>query len=467
MTRGQSARLLATVPRTIARFGVELHITMLSLFRHTFALPATLFAVGFGAAGCSPEGNEGRPTIVLFGEGDLASNVSIHTLVGTTDGGVIASGQHSPTDNVPDGFLARFDAELNEVWARSFWTSGWLKFARGSGEELYVAGSLSQDQEVMGAKLTASAFPANFILKLDGQGKLLWQKVYDEGRGAFVTAFTADDKGVILGGTYTTGFSIDGENLAPASPGASPVFLVQVDAAGKLTSATSHGGSYATIQTAARNPDGSVVVAGTFYGTLSFGGSPMAASSTAIYFAKLDTSGKAEWSHHFYGSGTMQLTRWGTGHAVSMQGKWIDLGIGRWLNGQVTARLEGDGHFTWARELGRGSYSDSLPSGGVVTGGAASYYVTGRTVAAPTGESQYGSSSYDRDVVALDDAGNVVALFPLGHLDSPSYPRTFSFTESAPYVYLAATDASYNMNNDTHSFATKLRRLQVNTALDE
>jgi len=146
----------------------------------------------------------------------------------------------------------------------------------------------------------------------------------------------------------------------------------------------------------------------------------------------------------------------------------IDLGIGRWLKGQVTARLEGDGHFTWARELGRASYSYSLPSGGVVTGDAASYYVTGRTVAAPTEESQYGYSSYDRDVVALDDAGNVVALFALGRLDGVNaYPRTFSFTESAPYVYLAATDASYNMNNDTHSFATKLRRLQVNTALDE
>jgi len=202
----------------------------------------------------------------IFGGSNYDAGYSIQQI---QDGGYIVAGE---TKSFGAGdynvYILRLDSNGKLLWKKTF---------GGSNNESATAIQQTKDGGYIVAGNTNFLWAGNsdvYIIKLDSNGKLLWQKIFGGSNGDFANSIQqTSDGGYIVAG-YTTSFGARG----------SDVYILKLDANGELVWQKNFGGdssdgAFAIQQTS----DGGYIVAGN---TESFG-----AGKSDVYILKLDTDG--------------------------------------------------------------------------------------------------------------------------------------------------------------------------------
>jgi len=325
----------------------------------------------------------------------------------------------APAATAPSASAAR--AEVSRL-GRAAWSRGFTGGARVVGMaadahgDVVITGALSGTVDFGGGPLPSAGEDDVFVVKLDPDGKPIWSKrlggpgyqvpagVAVDGEGAAVIVGTLDQTADFGGGPLSSAGLVD-------------VFVLKLDFAGNhLWSRRFGDAAEQEASAVAVDREGDVFVAGSFEGTLDFGGGPLAsAGADDVYLAKLDASGEHLWSKRF-GDGRAQkgraLAADGEGGVVlagQMEGT-MDLGGGPLVAKDAfqlfVARFDASGRHLWSRTYGAaaGARVDPRavawgPRGVAVTGIARGATDLGDGMLAQVGAEE------DAFVLALDASG--------------------------------------------------------------
>ena len=203
--------------------------------------------------------------------------LNFNSIAPTSDGGYIVSGVADA--KFSSGFanvlaLMKITSGASVQWARAYYSSTWGSWVPGASLQ-YPVFPTSDGGYVLSGTVQALTYPFQtmfFLMHVDSQGNLLWQKGYGGTNGNFnrsdaISASPAFDGGYILAG-YTNVFlqEFDG-------------WLVKTDAQGNiqwqnLYSGTEPAGSNSVVlNDVIQTKDGGYAAAGSSYaGSLSYGG---------------------------------------------------------------------------------------------------------------------------------------------------------------------------------------------------
>ena len=297
------------------------------------------------------------------------------SLIQTTDGGyAVAGGTLSKGAGETDFWVIKLDEQGKEIWDRTY---------GGSGDD--VAFSLIQTTDggyaVAGFTLSKGAGREDFwVIKLDEQGKEIWDKTYG-GSG--------DDVATSLIQTTDGGYAVAGSTTSKGA-GKEDFWIIKLDEKGKQVWDKTYGGSGNDAATSLiQTTDGGYAVAGI---TFSKG-----AGREDFWVIKLDGEGNKIWDRTYGGSGhdvansLIQTTDGGYTVAGWTQSK----GAGKedfWV-----IKLDEQGKEVWDRTYG-GSGDDVAFSLIQTTDGG--YAVAGGTLSK-------GAGGEDLWVIKLDEQGNL------------------------------------------------------------
>ncbi len=213
-----------------------------------------------------------------------------------------------------------------------------------------------------------------WVLKLDENGNVQWQKTY--GGGGLEKANSiqqTSDGGFIVAG-YTDSFGA----------GDADIWVLKLDGNGNIQWQKTYGGSgWDSASSIQQTSDGGFIVAGY---TNSFG-----AGYDDIWVLKLDESGNVQWQKTYGGSG------WDSASSIQQtsDGGFIVAG---WTNRDIwVLKLDGNGNIQWQKTYG-GSYGDYANSIQQTSDGG--FILAGYTYS-------FGAGGSDIWVLKLDESGNV------------------------------------------------------------
>lgn len=285
----------------------------------------------------------------------------------TNDGGFVIAGQSKSNDGdllqnkgEEDYWIVRLSADGNIIWQRSYGGS--------SEDEAYsvqqtmdggfiVAGySESEDGDVSGNHGEVDYW----ILKLDGDGNMVWQKCFggSEEDEAYSVQEAADGGYVVVGESESTDGDVTGNH------GEGDYWIIKLDDGGNLLWQKSYGGSsvdYAKMLK--RTLDNGFVVAG--WSASADGDVSNNNGDTDYWIVKVDESGNLQWEKCLGGSD------YDFAHAVSQaaDGGYIVGGYTHSTDLDVTGnhgstdywlvKLDASGNLSWQKTLGGSSYDQS------------------------------------------------------------------------------------------------------------
>lgn len=137
-----------------------------------------------------------------------------------------------------------------------------------------------------------------FLAKLSKTGAPLWSRRFGNAGSDTAYDVAIDGFDVVISGRISGAVSFGGTTFDGTGDAA---FVAKFDAAGNhLWSASSGPGTMTTVANVATDALGNVIVAGSFQGTMNFGGGAlMAAGSTDMFVTKFDATGGHLWSKRF------------------------------------------------------------------------------------------------------------------------------------------------------------------------
>ena len=334
----------------------------------------------------------------LYGA-DLANSIQE-----TTDGGYIIAGDFGFEYPNFDHYVwvLKLDSNGNIVWQKTY-----------GGSDSGIANSIQETTDggyvVAGATASFGAGSGDvWVLKLDSNGNIVWQKTYGGSRGdiAYSIQKTTDGGYVVAGKTKSFGDSIG------------DVLIIKLDSNGNVIWQKTYGGSSLDIAYSIQETtDGSYVVAGQ---TLSFG-----AGNNDVWVLKLDSNGNIVWQKTYGGAGSesaksIQETTDG-GYVVTGTNGSFSAHSNSW-----TIKLDSNGTVLWQKIYGENDDEDSMSSIQETTDGG--YVVAGATAS-------FGAGSGDVWVLKLDSNGNVVWQKTYG---GTRWDRAFSIQETTDGGYVVA-----------------------------
>jgi len=285
----------------------------------------------------------------------------------TSDGGYVVTGSTgSYGDENGDAWVVKLDGDGHVAWQKTY---------GGAGEEYALDAKQTPDGGyiVVGWTTSFGAGQADFwVLKLDAQGRIRWQKTYG-GTGteqAWSVALTDDGEYVVAGGT--TSFGAGGADFWVLKLDADGNVLWQKTYGGKEDDGG--GGEYEEfVVRMIEDEDGNYVLAGE---TFSFG-----TGENDIWVIKLDPDGVILWQKAYGGAyeeslGALQEASTG-GYIIAGASESFspDSSGDLWV-----LRLDKNGRITWQRIYGVPRYWDEALSAGVTSDGGAligGYYEEG------------------------------------------------------------------------------------------
>jgi hypothetical protein len=261
--------------------------------------------------------------------------------------------------------------------------------ATDAAGDVWVAGFNGGAIDLGGGPLGAGTF----VAKLDGNGDHLWSTSFAGPEGAVMNArlAVAGNGDVVIAGYFQGQVDFGGGALV--SDGGYDVFVVKLDSAGNHLWSQRFGdvAPEQRCEAVAVEPDGSVALTGTFFGTLDFGGGPLVADvAYDVFVAKLDAGGGHVWSKRFGTSGSevgwavaTSIGRVTIGGNLASNGP-VDFGGGA-LPGSArafVAQFDASGAHVWSLGLSASTevFLDTLAAdddGNVVFGGGYSGLLTG------------------------------------------------------------------------------------------
>jgi hypothetical protein len=162
----------------------------------------------------------------------------------TTDGGYILAGRSDSNDgNIPnnqgntDAWVIKIAANGNLEWSKTFGGSNtdWLNDIQQTtnGEYLFVGGTRSNDGDITNNQ----GITDWWVIKLQANGNLQWQKTYGGSNGDYVNCIQKANDGHYIIAGYT--YSIDGG--ITNSHGSSDVWVIKIDDLGNILNQTTVG----------------------------------------------------------------------------------------------------------------------------------------------------------------------------------------------------------------------------------
>ncbi len=321
----------------------------------------------------------------------------------TSDGGYIVAAR-----------TKSFGAGNYDAWILKLDRQGaiqWQKTYGGSNSDNLHSIRQTSDGGYIAAGWTSS-FSANmnaWVLKLDGSGTIQWQKIFADSSESIANAVRQTrDGGFIIGG------------YAGAALNA---WVVKLDAGGNVQWQKTYGGSGVDeISSLQQTSDDGYIFTGY---TSSFG-----AGNVDAFLVKIDASGNVLWQKTYGGPNydfaySVQQTAEG-GYIVA--GSTASFGAGNhdvWV-----MKLDASGSIVWNKTYG-GSADDIANSVQQTSDGG--YIVAGQT-------SSFGKGMADAWVLKLDSAGNVVWEKTYGGT-SPDYAYAVQHTADGGYVIAGRTES--------------------------
>jgi hypothetical protein len=378
-----------------------------------------------GSGGSAAQGGSGGQGSTGSAQGGSSGQGGTGSAQGGSGGQGGTGGQGGGGGQAVQGWSKNFGTDLYSVTPSAMAVDG--------SHNLYLAGIMAGPADFGTGVLTGDVY----LMKLDLAGNLVW-----------VRTFNADNTGVIAmdldaaGNLFLTGrmggsIDFDGTVLSAVGSQTLDVFAAKLDPDGNPLWARQYGDEQQQIAThLAVDPSGSVVITGTFAGTMDFGNGPITDGavdvSFEIYVAKLDTDGTALYTRHIaavnpvegYGDAKMY------GFGMDGAGNYV---IGGIFQGAVDAggpsplvtqnqtaffaKYDAQGNFVWqkAPAAADGSQAsnfamDVSPSGEVAISG-----LFGGTIDFGGGALFAPKLTSNKFVTRLDAAGNQVyaAIFDL------------------------------------------------------
>lgn len=249
-----------------------------------------------------------------YGEGIAADAQGNMVLVGTFLGGIDFGGG-TLSAGWDDVYVAKLDPAGHHLWSHSYGASatkesGYGVAVDGAGN-VALAGQLYEAATVTfgGAPLVGAGGYDVWVAKLDASGNALWGKRFGDAadqRGGDVATDAAGN--VFTSGWFQGTMDFGGGPLKAASRAqyaGQDAFVAKLDANGAYVWARRFGDEYdQAIDALAVDPNGDVIVTGTFEGSIDFGLGALTANQgqSFIFVAKLAGSdGHALWSKLFWG----------------------------------------------------------------------------------------------------------------------------------------------------------------------
>ena len=232
--------------------------------------------------------------------GSVAVDASGNVVLGGTFQGSVDFGSGSAVSavGIDDIFLVTFDSAGTHEWQTTFGAASQEQVldtvAVDSHGNVVIAGRADSLDFGGGAKT------GYYIAKFDSKGVYAWSNAFAattvEG-GPWLTLDPQDN--CVLAGSFSNAVNFGGGSITSA--GALDAFVAKYDASGAFVWAKPFGDSSSQwIASVATDASANIVVAGSFGGTISFGGPTLTASSGVnAFLAKLDTDGNGAWADPF------------------------------------------------------------------------------------------------------------------------------------------------------------------------
>jgi hypothetical protein len=336
-----------------------------------------------------------------------------HAIAPTFDGGyVVAGSTWSFGAGSGDFWVLKLDGRGNVVWQKTYGGSD-IDYAHA------IAPTFDGGYVVAGRTASfgaADSFDA-WVLKLDGQGNVVWQKTYGGSYtdDAWAIAPTFDGGYVVAGHTCSSKWSSE----------SCDAWVLKLDGSGNVVWQRTYGGtSWDYAQAIVPTFDGGYVVAGY---TASFG-----AGADDAWVLKLDGSGNVVWQKTYGGS----YADWAYAIAPTSDGGYVVAGntvsFGAGSSDAWVLKLDGRGNVVWQKTYG-GSKADSASAIAPTFDGG--YVVAGSTWS-------FGAGSYDAWVLKLEADGTVRGCPPGLVRDSTASVGSTTMSSLSTSVVGRTTSAS-------------------------
>lgn len=298
------------------------------------------------------------------------------TVIAGTFNNSLQIGSGLTASGFSDAFLTKLDPTGMTVWANHYGASGAALTANGVAvddlQRSVVAGGLSGSVDMGGGLLTSAGGQDVLVAKFVDDGSLMWSKRFGGAGDQTATAVAVDgQQNVILAGNIFSGsINFGGDDLA--DQGSGDIFVAKLDKLGAHVWSKRFGDADKQVATAiAVDASGNVIVAGSFQGTIDFGGQPLTASGSGkhAFVAKLGADGKYIWSKKFDDSvylriATVALDAAGNVFGTGQFGSHVDFGGGAIKtagsgNGAFIFKMDPSGEHPWSRGFSDASNGNS------------------------------------------------------------------------------------------------------------
>lgn len=351
----------------------------------------------------------------IYGDDDWSEGFA--EVVATADGGYLAVGSHSHTEQLgePDIYLVKTDASGTRLWEKSYYKSVFK--ADGASE---IIPALDGGFIIAGSTQTEISKDA-YLIKIDDNGKVIWEKTYGGAGGENAASIkpTGDGGYVFVGSTstYYTG-----------STGDFDFYLVKIDAAGNVVREKHYGGTdWDQAGSVIVTSDGGYLIAG-WTASPEFG-----AVARDVFLVKLDAALNKQWQklfgwEHHDGAAEVIATNDGGYLIAGSSERYYDAPLETWRPDIYVIKTDADANEEWSKTFG-GIHNEGASCVRQVSDGG--YIISGST------------SSYSKDsdiyLLKLDRSGGFSPVFDYRqtlagdfHL-AQNYPNPFNNSTMIQY----------------------------------
>jgi len=323
------------------------------------------------------------------GANNLAVDGSGNVFIGGNLNGTIDFGGGGLTSlGASDLWVAKFDANGNHVWSKSFGDATFQNLGGLAvlGSDVVLIGANAGSIDFGGGALTGR----NYLARLGGaSGAHVWSKQSTSGAGFVPRALATDPAGNVVG-AGSLGSTVDWGAGALTTAGNDDVLVIKFDSSGN-TLWNKHFGAtnFQNAKDVQTNAAGDIFLTGDFSGALDFGVGAMTNPNGAgtVYVARLDKNGVGVWSKVFpivdpgSARSTLAVDIFGNVAIAGDTSRAIDFGGGPLpctdgTNNIFIAKFDGSGKHIWSKGWASGGGgSDSAtalafdPSGNMLMSG--------------------------------------------------------------------------------------------------
>jgi hypothetical protein len=215
----------------------------------------------------------------------------------------------SPTPSTV--FLTKLDPSGATLWSRIVLVANeqtQIDIATGPLGQVVVVGSFQGTTSIGGAAVASAGSQDVFVVEVDSAGKFLWSRTFGDAAFQIARGAAFDGEGnIFVTGDFGGTLDLGGTPLL-ATTDTADAFVAKLDGNGTTLWSRRFGGDKAQDgERVAVTPSGDVVVGGGFGGTVDFGLGPVESTGIDTFVAALDGDGNPRWARGFGNSERVAL----------------------------------------------------------------------------------------------------------------------------------------------------------------